>query len=530
MREKKRAEVVSKAAVGYAAPRVRPAPIAPKRPSAAVNSAAARAREMEEMRRKEEAAARAAREEAVAARAAREEAAARVREDAARAAREEAAEKERQRHAAAEAERERKKEAERQQREAQKQREKAKLEALALERAQREKRDRELRAAELEAERAVAASAPPSKPLPSMVSGGKPPSRAVSSNSDVADGGVASSRPGGPVVRDVFALQRGASQAVLPRNRSHQSVSGGDLEDVRRSNRSSSPQPRFSDAGPPLLEPPASARGGDAFDDHRFDHMSARDRVLARKREEQSRKDEQRKRELAQAAQAAVAGRMFAQQREAEQYRGTGAAKVSGIVIPGRVSDAGAGNGMKLPASKYTLDDSLVDGDDDEYSEAVQYSLAGGGGGGAVQSSKHRTPRRGPTGFVLPGADPEYLEAGRMVQQKPREEVAAPAPAPADLHGADYDDDDEEEDLSEIDTDDSDIPVDCEDPAKARALRRKAAAPPDDDDEIDAVEEQLQQELGVFCPLEPVDGCCVRLTLLDMLLLLQRGPHCGVVT
>jgi hypothetical protein len=53
------------------------------------------------------------------------------------------------------------------------------------------------------------------------------------------------------------------------------------------------------------------------------------------------------------------------------------------------------------------------------------------------------------------------------------------------------------EDFLDIDTSDSDLPEGCEDPDEARAIRKRAMALPEDDEEIDVVEEQLQQELGM---------------------------------
>jgi hypothetical protein len=138
-----------------------------------------------------------------------------------------------------------------------------------------------------------------------------------------------------------------------------------------------------------VISDPGYMSGGD----ERFSHMSARDRVLARKREEMARKEEMRRRELAAAVHTAAADRAFAQQREVEQYRTSGAAKavvggaarviVSPANAPGsRVSTAdsagaaAAAVALKLPGARYSLDDSLVDGDDDEEYRGVKYLLA----------------------------------------------------------------------------------------------------------------------------------------------------------
>lgn len=236
--------------------------------------------------------------------------------------------------------------------------------------------------------------------------------------------------------------------------------------------------------------------------------MSARDRVLARKREEQARKEDQRRKELAAAAHAAVADRMFAQQKEAEQYRGTGIAKVSVVVQSSgvspspsnilRVSTADGGaplpapmvsapSALRLPGSRYALDDSLVDGEEEgEYGAdgGVQYSLAGGPSG--VGGPKpHRTPRKG--ALVMPGAaDPHYVVAGG----EDRAEGGAAQPSSEPGYSGD--------DFSDIDSDEDDMPM-VEEEEEGVPRRKRGPTLPDDDTEIDAVEEQLQHELGV-CP------------------------------
>ncbi len=107
----------------------------------------------------------------------------------------------------------------------------------------------------------------------------------------------------------------------------------------------------------------------------------------------------------------------------------------------------------------------------------MKYSLASAPG-----DAKPRP--RGPA-IVLPGADAAYLERGAAALPL----RAPPAAVEADEYFG--------EDFSDIDTSDSDLPEGCEDPDEARAIRKRAMALPEDDEEIDVVEEQLQQELGM---------------------------------
>ncbi len=346
----------------------------------------------------------------------------------------------------------------------------------------REEEERERRRAHIEVEDAFR-SGPPSKALPSIVTpvaSGKPPSRQKSvatrtsdtDDSDVASEGAGYSlaRAGGPVVRDVFR----APNARGPARQSGSSAveSGCAVDQIRnRGRRSASPKGSggggsSSDRELHPRNPSASAA------EDRFEHMSARDRVLARKHDERARQEEQRRRELARAAQDAVADRVFAQQKEADQYRGHEAAKASAFGaakaaaaaaaaadVHGEEKHVAAGIGrLKLPGSRYdVLETPPMDAS--PYAEGVQYSLGGGGGGGGggVGGMRSRdrspsSPRRPPPGaFVLPGD----LEA-----EEPRA-------------------------IAGFDSDDSDVPDD------------KVIAPPEDDEELDEMEEQLRAELGM---------------------------------
>ncbi len=423
------------------------------------------------------------------------------------------------------------------------------LQALQLERAQREKREREIRAMEREVESSRASVAsrrsdaesaasmaaereairhqhsvhsrrgedderrrvhgevddvlravggPPNKALPSILTplgSGKPPSRHSTRSTSEFDepSGVVdrassepvslgAARPGGPVVRDVFAMPRGGggSSAALAKPNPRLSASPSSAVDLRDSDR---PRRGRSSASPPSEDMDVHVRYSSAQSADRFEHMSARDKVLARKQDERMKQEEQRKRDLAKAAQAAYADRAFAAQKEAEQYRGVEAAKASAFGNISTVSprnrillpeeDKGIAGKLKLPGARYEEVDDVDADSAAAYVQDVQYSLGSGGGGGGGSAGGYRSRERSPAsrppvpgGFVLPGSDAEFGEGrGRRV-----------------------------EDVLEIDTDDSDVPVGSDGDYVEDGKR--ALAPPDDDEELDAVEEELRNELG----------------------------------
>jgi hypothetical protein len=411
-----------------------------------------------------------------------------------------------------------------------------------------------------------AVGGPPNKALPSILTplgSGKPPSRASSSSHrsgglggivDHDDFGVPSSldratsepaslgpsRVGGPVVRDVFAMPKGGGGSNVALHRAPARVSaspgsgaggvslasGGSVasrggssgsgsgsgsgagagEDERpmRGRRSASPSREVHD------HDVAHVRYSSAQAADKFEHMSARDKVLARKQDERMRAEEQRKRDLAKAAQAAYADRAFAAAKEAEQYRGVEAAKASafgGGAVVGGVSPrsrlivgeaagsddrAMAAARLKLPGSRYdAVDDSHDEEPGGAYSEGVQYSLGGAGGGSGAGSkagyhSRDRSPVAAarpsvPSGFVMPGSG----DAGD-------EDDAYGGP----VDGA-----------FDVDTDDSDVPA-VGGGDRAGAGAGKGILPPDDDDELDVVEEELRNELGEWRGCVSVTTVC----------------------
>ena len=302
-----------------------------------------------------------------------------------------------------------------------------------------------------------AVGGPANRALPSILTplgSGKPPSRLLS-RGDVIDASVersssdpvslAVSRTGGPVVRDVFAIQRhssgggtvagdGSSSRHLPRVTASPSV-GQDTDDdwSSRCRRSSSP-----------------VRDDDGLGRDKFDHLSARDKVLARRQDERMRQEEQQKRDLAKAAQVAYADRAFAALKEAEQYR-------SGLGGP---TTASASPRSRIVTSEPTQEDRSV---------AARLMLPGAryddGLAGGIRS-RDRSPARSsaPSGLVLPSIEASYVEPGRSV-----------------------------EDALDVDSDDSDVPVGDD---RHRESGRPELAPPEDDDEIDDMERELRDELG----------------------------------